>query len=175
MGRHRTPVSDKIRNGTYRPDRDRNVPKGQELILLPSDTNTPLNDIGMSYFTRIGSFAISMGILESQDLDALEDLAYNWQERWQIESKIKQEEDREIELIKKLESDDVQLDKVYYHQCSNLLNHTQKKISTLHRRSKSIYDNIQKGMSRFGLNPIDRQKLEIDKLVIESDPLDEMM
>lgn len=181
MPRLATTNEQKILNGTFKPYLSRNTAhSGEPLKVLP-DPILPMSDAAAMYYNSIGQNCINMGILEPADLEELELCCYEFGTYWEYEDerkKLKQEISKANREFKKLEDEELDsgspnLYLLRYKQ--SLINDLLKSYKMALSQRNTSFTSAVKMSAKFGINPVDRQKLSASPMEVESDPLSELM
>lgn len=176
MPRLRTTNEQKMLKGTFKPYLARETAHSGEPIKVLPDPVLPMSDAAAMYYNSIGQSCINMGILEPADLDELELCCYEFGTYWEYEDerkKLKQEirkakkEFKELEN-QELESKEPNLYLLRYKQ--SLINDLLKSYKMALSQRNTSFTSAVKMSAKFGLNPVDRQKLSAKPMEVESDP-----
>lgn len=168
-GRPRKLREQKLLSGTLQPCRDKPTVNGELISELPQ-SSVPMSDIAFEYYNGIGLQLINLGVLNQTDLTDLELLAYEYGTFWLHENK-QQRLEKELENINK--EIDIAFNKGDDSGGRNLMAKHKRifdeyKVS-IRQRNTSL-EKASKMSARFGLNPVDRQKLSIAPPQVEKDP-----
>ena len=179
MPRLATTNEQKILKGTFKPYLARSTAhSGNPLKELPEPI-LPMSDAAAMYYQSIGQGCINMGILEPADLDELELCCYEFGVYWEFEDerkKIKKEINKAKKEFKELESQELENGKpdlylLRYKQ--SLINDLTKSYKIALSQRNTSFTSAVKMSAKFGLNPVDRQKLSVTPPQIENDPFAE--
>ena len=170
-GRPRKLREQKMLENTYRADRDKPTFNGEVISKLPQAVEVPLSDKAFSYYKGVGNRLIAMGVLNDSDLPELELMAYEFGTFWEHEEK-------RIKLESQIEAlgDDIDI-AVQNMESKETIRELKDKYKRKHEelrhsmRQRNLSLNKATSMSsKFGMNPIDRQKLAVSAPDVELDP-----
>ena len=173
-GRNRKLREQKMLEGTYQPCRDKPTFNGELVKTLP-DASAPMSNKAFDYYNGIGSRLIALGVLNDTDLQELELMAYEFGTFWEHEEKRIKLENQinvlgdDIDLaVQNMESKDTirELKDKYKRKQEELKHSTKQRNLSLNKATAMS--------SKFGMNPIDRQKLAAKPPEVEIDPFAEI-
>jgi len=172
-GRPRKTREQKLTDGTFQPCRDRPTVQGEVIESLP-DPPVPMTNIAYQYYKGIGNQLISLGILNTTDLTDLETYANQYGEYWRLDDKYKVLEKELKELDERVKDALRELDKSSYRMLNEDYRRKFADYKEANKQKRECLNTALKMSSRFGLNPIDRQKLSIAPPTDELDPFAEI-
>ena len=173
-GRNKKLREQKMLEGTYRVDRDKPTFNGELVKSLP-EASAPMSDKAFSYYSSIGSRLIALGVLNDSDLQELEIMSYEFGKFWKCEEDMIRLENeiqtlgKDIDIaVDEMESrETIREIKDKYKRKQEELKHTTKQRNLSLNKATAM-------SSKFGMNPIDRQKLAAKPPEVEIDPFAEI-
>jgi len=176
MGRLPTTNEDKIHKGTFRPYLSRETPhSGDPLSELP-DPTLPMTDAAVLYYQSIGQSCINMQTLEPADLAELELCAYEFGVYWEYEDeRIKVKRDIKASMKELAEFEEKELatgmpDMYLLRYKQSIVNEKNKQYKIILAQRNASFTSAVKMSTKFGVNPVDRQRLNVKPKRIENDP-----
>ena len=162
----------KLLSKTFRVDRDKPTVQGSVIVELPSSP-VPLSEIAFQYYSGVGKQLVNLGILNETDLTDLETFAYSYGEFWRLdaEQKAVDQERKELDVSVKEARDN--RDKDEYRLLAEDYARKTRDSKQISQQKREFLNTALKLSARFGLNPIDRQKLSIAPPTEEIDPFAE--